>query len=258
MKSRMRLLKTLSFGGFLLLLFLFQACSKLPEKIDLLSSVELIETPDYISIYPKGIPVRSTSILFHTGGLVDPHAYISLLQYIVAAGYPVVIAKPIANLGILGSKEASFITRKFPNVKNWVIGGHSLGAVVAGKNVYKEPHNFKGLILLAGYPTKGNDISNWSGAVLSISASNDGLATRKDIDDNKKQLPLGIPIVQLTGMPIVPTNGKTIYHEIEGGIHAYFGAYGAQKNDGTATITRSAQHQEVVNFILSFLKANNL
>ncbi len=258
MKASILFLKTITLGAFLILLAFLQSCSKLPEKIDLLSSVELVETPDYISIYPKGITVRSTSLLFHTGGLVDPHAYITLLQYLVADGYPVVIAKPIANLGILGSKHASFITQKFPDVKNWVIGGHSLGAVVAGKDVYKAPDSFKGLILLAGYPTKSNDLSNWGGAVLSISASNDGLATRKDIDANKKLLPIGAQVAQLNDMPIVPTFGQTIYHEIEGGIHVYFGAYGAQKNDGTSTITRSAQHQEVVSYILSFLKANNL
>ena len=47
--------------------------------------------------------------------------------------------------------------------------------------------------------------------------------------------------------------GTTIY-EIAGGNHAYFGYYGEQKGDGTATITREKQHAETTTQILIMLE----
>jgi alpha-beta hydrolase superfamily lysophospholipase len=40
-------------------------------------------------------------------------------------------------------------TADFPSVTHWVIGGHSLGGVVATASVKEDPEAFDGLILLA-------------------------------------------------------------------------------------------------------------
>ena len=42
---------------------------------------------------------------------------------------------------------------------------------------------------------------------------------------------------------------------IEGGCHAYFGAYGAQKGDGEPSITREEQLRQTVEAILGLLPA---
>jgi peroxiredoxin len=60
--------------------------------------------------------------------------------------------------------------------------------------------------------------------VLSISASNDGLATPAKIDDSRGLLP-----------------ANTQFIVIEGGNHAQFGSYGAQPGDGTASIPAETQ-----------------
>ena len=42
---------------------------------------------------------------------------------------------------------------------------------------------------------------------------------------------------------------------VEGGNHAYFGNYGEQEGDGTATISREQQQEEAVNAIEALAKA---
>jgi len=95
---------------------------------------------------------------------------------------------------------------------------------------------FVGLVLEAAYPMASDDLSAWTGPVLSLSAEADGLATPAKIAAAKYLLP-----------------ATTEYTEIAGGCHAYFGSYGAQDGDGTPTITRAAQQAAVASSIGSFL-----
>ena len=45
-----------------------------------------------------------------------------------------------------------------------------------------------------------------------------------------------------------------IQYEISGGNHAYFGNYGEQKGDGTASITRESQQEQAVEQIMLFIE----
>jgi hypothetical protein len=60
---------------------------------------------------------------------------------------------------------------------------------------------------------------------------------------------------------LVINRDKITYDEnvfvIEGGNHAYYGNYGEQKGDGTATITQEEQQETAVNEIIRFITALN-
>lgn len=104
-----------------------------------------------------------------------------------------------------------------PATTRWVIGGHSLGGVVASQYAGDGHAGVAGLLLWASFPA--SSIAAAPLTVTSISGGNDGLSTPAKIDAAKPLLP--------------PT---TRYVVIPGAVHADFGDYGEQPNDGQPAI----------------------
>lgn len=240
--------------GFLVACML--ACSYSALEFEESKDVIVTEKNKYILIEPE-FSVFNTSFIFYPGGLVEPESYISLFQKLAEKGYPVIILKATSDLAIFNIDRASKVIDKFPDVQNWVIGGHSLGGVVATKAILKEPELYSGLVLFASFPADKDDLSGWDGAALSISAEHDLLSTSVDIDDTKNLMPEALVVDDLSEFPDSQTFNTTIYYEIEGGNHAQFGDYGLQKNDGVATITKDEQHELIIQLIESFLIIND-
>ncbi len=241
---------------YLSLFLMLSSCSYLADKMEYSSGIKFSETAEYIYIQPALTAKKNTAIIFYPGGLVAPSSYIKTFEEIVSNGYSVVLAKQAANLAILDNGKATDFVEKFDGIDRWLLGGHSLGAVVAAINVNKNQAIFPGLILMAGYPTESASLKGWNGAVLSLYAEYDALATPSEIAENKPYLPDGTEVVNLLDMPSQPSLGTTIYHEIKGGNHSQFGSYGAQNGDGVASISPTVQQKEVTDFILSFMTAN--
>lgn len=242
-------------GLFLILLFA-SSCSYLPELPEI-AGVTITEERDVIVIKPEsGIP-GSTGLLFYPGGLVDPHAYISIMAQFAKSGngHTVAIVKEPANLAVLNANKGISVIRDITYVDDWVIAGHSLGGTMSCTTIQKEKNVFKGLILLAAYPSDNTNLSSAFIPVLSMYGSNDGLVTQSDIDAAANLLPKGIIINDIDSMLMYP--GATYYHVITGGIHAYFGDYGSQNGDGNATITREEQQAETIEYMQKFFDVNN-
>jgi len=163
-----------------------------------------------------------TGFIFYPGGKVQYEAYAPLMQSLAEEGILSVLVKMPANLAVLNVNAADGIKENFKGIKEWYIGGHSLGGAMAASYVKKHPNEYKGLILLGAYSTV--DISDTSLRVLCIYGSNDGVMRR-----NKYQ----------KGQLDLPADWKE--NVIEGGVHAYFGSYGEQSGDGEATITPEEQ-----------------
>jgi hypothetical protein len=73
--------------------------------------------------------------------------------------------------------------------------------------------------------------------VTKISGTNDGLATRKEVEQNNHKLP-----------------GSTNWIWIQGGNHSQFGWYGFQPGDYRATISPSSQREQMLRAILTALR----
>lgn len=242
--------------GTLLLLAGLVACSALPEELNSNPAVVQQEKANYLLLTPKDNSLqKQTGILFYPGGLVDPHAYIQPLQELTAAGYPVVIVKVTGNLAIFNVGKAAQFRNLVP-VEKWVIGGHSLGGVIASYDVRDAPEDYAGLFLWASFPGEAGSVADWQGAVLSLSGEKDGLALAEDVEANKAYLPSPVVVQDIADFPRNSTAGTTIYHEIQGGNHAQFGSYGPQNGDGAASISKEQQHQEIITFMLAFLQVN--
>jgi hypothetical protein len=188
--------------------------------------VEVQSTPFVVRMDPD-LP-KGTGLVFYPGAKVDPRAYARILRPVAEAGYTVVIIKFPFNLAVLSSDAAEVVVGDAgDDIHRWVVGGHSLGGVMAATYASTDREELSGLLLYAAYPSKSL-ADRTALDVLSVYGTNDGLATVADIDKSKADLPPDTRFV-----PIV------------GGIHAYFGDYGPQSGDGTATITREDAQAQI-------------
>ena len=102
-----------------------------------------------------------------------------------------------------------------PDASAWVVGGHSLGGTVASL----QADQVAGLLLYASYPA--SDIhESLTADVLSISGTEDGLATPEKITASAATLPADAEFLVLEGVS-----------------HAQFGAYGPQPGDGVPQVS---------------------
>jgi len=153
-------------------------------------------------------------------------------------GYKVIIVPMPFNLAVLDWDEAMEVVKHHPEIKKWVIGGHSLGGVMASNFLYnKKPSNIKGLVFYASYPHKV-DFSKSDLKVLSIYGSKDSILDKSKLKNTKKLLPY-----------------ETIYVEIQGGNHSQFGNYGFQKGDSKAEISRDKQQKISIEYTTKLLES---
>ncbi|MFW5688053.1 MAG: alpha/beta hydrolase [Spirochaetota bacterium] len=228
-------------------LLVFAGCASYepltPPETTLSRDVSLTDRGDYLAIAPvdSGNETYEHGIIFYPGGLVEPEAYVSLLAPLAERGVPVAIVRVPFNLAVFGSDAAAIVLDdRFGDLaETWTLAGHSLGGAMAARFMARRSWDYesaRGLILLAAYPADSDPLRRYDIEVLSIWASNDGLATAEDREETRALLP-----------------EDTRYHVIEGGNHAGFGEYGPQDNDGELEISRAEQHRTVRELIVGFL-----
>ncbi len=231
-------------GALFILAFFLQGCSYLPTGIDTGDDVDLSIRRDYLALTPVGAAVADTGLIFYPGALVDPASYVTSLAEFARRGYQVLILRVPANLAILDSSRAvaaldayeAYAAEAGTAIPSaWVGAGHSLGGTCAAFLAADRPSFFAGLAFLASYPADSSSLTDWDRPVLSISASEDGLATPAKIEASKALLP-----------------AATTYAVIAGGNHAQFGNYGDQDGDGTATIGAAAQWTQTADALEAF------
>ncbi|MGH4140239.1 alpha/beta fold hydrolase [Clostridium sp.] len=188
----------------------------------------------YITFTPK--IATTTGFIFYPGGKVDENAYAPLCKSIAKQGYKVVIVPMPLKLAVFGKNRATDVEALYPEIKNWAIGGHSLGGVMAANYAYKNPSSIKALILYASYPQNSNNMSSQNIIVLSTWGSKDGVADINKIKGSKKLLPR-----------------NSVFQSIEGGNHGQFGNYGIQKGDNIPNISTNEQQQIAVKSTVAIL-----
>ena len=176
-------------------------------------------------------------LIFYPGGKVEHTAYTPLMEALASEGILCVLVEMPFRLAVLDMNAAEGIPEAFPEVEHWYMGGHSLGGSMAASYLASHTEEFEGLILLGSYSTA--DLSGTELSVLSVYGSEDGVLNREKYAEYRPNLPEGFT--------------ETV---IEGGNHAFFGAYGEQDGDGTATVTPAEQVRETVAAILSMLEVS--
>lgn len=181
------------------------------------------EESQYILLPSKN--QTDTALIFYPGGKVEAAAYYPLLSKITDQGITCILVKMPFHLAVFNPAAADKIMKEIPDIKNWYIGGHSLGGAMASSYMASHPDSLNGLILLGAYPY--GDIDTQKALVLY--GTMDGVLSREKIKGAADVIP------------------------IEGGNHAGFGNYGSQKGDGVALISEEDQQEISTDAILKFI-----
>ena len=217
----------------------FTAVEPALEAMSSDTTVTVADYPTQIVMTPTG-SVSHTGVFFQPGAKVDARAYAAILRPLAEAGFTVVIPKQPLGIALMAITTFDATKPAYPAITRWVVGGHSLGGTVAAMQAHSGDSDpvapVVGLLLYASYPA--TDISSSLRAkVLSIAASNDGLATPAKIEASRSTLPAG-----------------TTFTTIDGAVHAFFGDYGPQPGDGTPTVSQDDTRTLIAHDSVEFVR----
>lgn len=167
---------------------------------------------------------EDTALIFYPGAKVDIRAYAPILYMLAENGVDCFVVDMPFYMAFLGSNRAEEIMEEYDT---WYLRGHSLGGAMAANFAAEHIGELEGLFLLASYPTK--DLSESDLKAVTIYGSEDGILNRKKLEE---------------GQELLPEDSVQIC--IEGGNHAQFGSYGAQKKDGKAEISPKEQWEQTL------------
>ena len=200
------------------------------EAASLSGGIEISSTNGALIFDPGN---ASTALIFYPGGKVEYTAYEPLMIKIAQQGILCILPKMPFNLAVFNINAADEYISGYPEILHWYVGGHSLGGSMAASYAAKNAGKLEGLVLLASYSTA--DLSPDGLRVLSLYGSNDGVLNKDAYQANKSKLPADFT--------------ETI---IQGGNHAGFGCYGAQKGDGKVKISPEQQQEDTSQAVAEF------
>ena len=190
----------------------------------LISDAVRVERTDYGWFFDG--PANGAALIFYPGAKVEETAYAPLLHRLAADGLDVCLVKMPFRLAFFGANAADGVMARH-DYPRWIIGGHSLGGAIAAS--YAASHELDGLLLLASYPTKAVDEP-----MLLIYGSEDGVLSRERVET-------------------AGDFGTAETLVIDGGNHALFGDYGAQKGDGAASLSAAEQQAITAKAVAAWL-----
>lgn len=198
------------------------------------NQVTVSEQGKWIQFQPS-TAAKKPSVIFYPGGLVNPQSYAPLAAKLAELGHATYIVKMPLNLAVLDGDRGNAILELNPE-ETFVIGGHSLGGVMASRFAVTHQDQIHGVFFLASYPDPKGSLSSTSISVLSLIGSKDGLVNQETFQTSKQYLPTSASI-----------------QTIEGGNHSQFGDYGFQKGDQAADIPAKKQLQTTAEHIKNWL-----
>ena len=211
----------------------------LPEAVEALESNERVTVSyDPWMTFSPAQDDPSTGFIFYPGGRIDPQGYASLMSKIAYEGYLVVVPEMPLNMAAFRPNIADKIIPEYPNISQWVIGGHSLGGAMAAQYTYTHNETIDGLVIWASYPPENANLSDLEIPVVLIYGSRETRVTDTSVAERRHLLP-----------------ADTIYVRIEGGDHHQFGDYEIDPQDHRATISRDLQHDEILQPTVNLLSA---
>lgn len=211
----------------------------LPEAVDALQSDDLVvvtNTP-WLTFTPQQDSLE-TGFIFYPGGRIDPRGYSNLMRAISEKGYLIVVPTMPINMAIFNSNIADEIIAAHSEIVHWVIGGHSVGGTAAALYTFAHPNQIAGLAIWSSYPADNSDISALDIPAILMYGGNETGVTDESVDARRHLLP-----------------PDTRYIKIEGGDHHQFGTYLLTTEENLATISREAQHKQILSAMFELLQS---
>jgi len=162
------------------------------------------------------------------------------MREIASRGYLIIVPEMPLNMAPFNANIADDIQTYYPEIKHWVIGGHSVGGTVAAQYTDNHPEKIDGLVIWASYPTNNVALAELSLPITLIYGSLDPRVNAVSLAERQMLLPL-----------------HSHYVQIEGGDHHQFGAYEITPEEHHATISQIDQHQQITEATLMLLSEVN-
>ena len=200
--------------------------------------VTVSENRDAIVFTPKRDQAKK-AFVYYQGANVAPESFAFAARKIAEAGIRVFLVKMPFSLAIFDIGAAHSYPEKYPEIEHWALGGFSLGGASAAFALTNKESRYEALVLYASYTDEKHSLRDKALKTLSISGSNDGLATPQKVEKGKTLLP-----------------PDTKYLVIPGGNHTQFALYGngkLQKGDNKAMLPPMEQQQIVIEETIRFL-----
>ena len=173
-------------------------------------------------------------LVFYVGAQITPDAYIPLMAKIAEEGYACFIPNLTFNMAALEPKAADDIIAAHPEIRSWILAGHSMGGLTASGYADDHRDTVDGLILVAAYTNR--DMSDAETPVLAVFGDTDGLMNKK-----------------LYYKRLVWNPADFEEYVIPGANHAQYGDYGRQPRDNDAVISAEEQRSQTAEIILDWL-----
>ena len=175
-----------------------------------------------------------SGLIFYPGGRVEARSYLPLLRRVADGGVFTVLCEMPLNLAVLDLNAADRMIERFPRVRRWAVGGHSLGGSMAAEYAANNPGKVGGLVLLAAYAPSALPEGV---PALAVYGSEDRVM-------NRDRYALALDLLPDYEEVVIP-----------GGNHAGFGDYGPQSGDGEAAVSAEEQQEAAARAILDFLSS---
>ena len=82
-------------------------------------------------------------LIFYPGGKVEHIAYAPLMRKLADHGILCVLVEMPLNLAVMDIDAADGIQERYPQIKSWYIGGHSLGGSMAASHAAKNASGYE-------------------------------------------------------------------------------------------------------------------
>ena len=198
----------------------------------------------WLFVPATGTAARSErGLVFFPGALVSSLAYAPIARAAAMIGHPSAIID-LPNRGAFGGandpkvfERARRLMHSVAGTTQWIIAGHSRGAVVATSVAAERWPEVAGVVLLGTTHPRDVDLSGLEIPVTKVVGTNDRIAPIARSEENRALLPT-----------------STRWVRIEGANHSQFGWYGFQPGDGMADVSREEQHATVINAVNAALR----
>ena len=212
-------------GGFLIYASVYYHADSTATAF--LQNDRTIETDGNLIILPaENEKDTGTGFIFYPGAKVEASAYLPILEKIrEECGVTCVLVKMPLNMAIFNENAADEAMEKLPDIKEWYVGGHSMGGAISSAYAAGHPEKVKGLILMGAYL-----YGDYPGDRTLVIYGSLNVSVEKHL------------------------KGTEHVVRIEGGNHAQFGNYGVQRGDAAAVISREEQQKSAVEAVKGFIK----
>jgi len=183
----------------------------LPEALAYMESDEKVSVSfdnEWLVMQPAN-KAPTQGIMFYSGAYCDVRGYSPVLRGMAEAGYLVVGPQMPFYFSIFAPNAADDVRAAYPEIKDWIVMGHSMGGAMAGRYADIHRDDLAGVIFLDGHPPEANDMSDSDLPTLHINrARADGSISQK-FEDKKSLYSTDLTWVK-----------------VPGGIHMNYGAFG--------------------------------